>query len=71
MTPLWAIWRMCCGSPPSGTSGGIDVEGALAINDDGEVMDHKYRDGWERERTPMNKRGLYGTVFEEKGRNTG
>lgn len=22
--PLWAIWRMSCGSPPSGTSGGID-----------------------------------------------
>lgn len=21
---LWSIWRMCCGSPPSGTSGGID-----------------------------------------------
>lgn len=32
---------------------------------------HKYRDGWERERTPMNKGGLYGTVFEEKGRNAG
>ena len=31
----------------------------------------KYRDGWERERTPMNKGGLYGTVFEEKGRNAG
>ena len=22
--PPWALWPMCCGSPPSGTSGGID-----------------------------------------------
>ena len=24
MIPLWASWQMSCGSPPSGTSGGID-----------------------------------------------
>jgi hypothetical protein len=24
MIPPWAIWRMSCGSPLSGTSGGID-----------------------------------------------
>ena len=30
MIPPWAIWRMCCGSPPSGISGGIDV-GGLAM----------------------------------------
>ena len=26
MTPLWAIWRMSCGNPLFGTSGGIEQE---------------------------------------------